>query len=187
MNPFERIADYTAQLDLPASVEVFFLAGFAITLFGFDYIRQHWKSEPVIGRLAQQRTTLPTDRGDQTFKRIAPCMLFSIAATLTVIFLEQASAALTAAPDHATAVETNGLAAWVARALSWLSEWIQRRIRRRSPAAYAATAASSRMSRVLLVSTRTPGPIVEVIVIVRRYLPLVELGLARMISSIRAA
>lgn len=123
MNPFERIADYTAQLDLPASVEVFFLAGFAITLFGFDYIRQHWKSEPVIGRLAQQRTTLPTDRGDQTFKRIAPCMLFSIAATLTVIFLEQASAALTTAPDHASVFETNGFAAWVARGLI-IAAWV---------------------------------------------------------------
>lgn len=123
MNPFERIADYTTRLDLPASVEVFFLAGFAITLFGFDYIRQHWKSEPVIGRLAQQRTTLPTDRGNQTFKRIAPCMLFSIAATLTVIFLEQASTALTAAPDHATAFETNGLAAWVARGLI-IAAWV---------------------------------------------------------------
>ena len=231
-----------------------FLAGFAITLFGFDYIRQHWKCEPVT-RAASPTTHDARYRSRrQTFKRIAPCMLFSIAATLTVIFLEQASAALTAAPDHATAVETNGLAAWVARGLiiaAWvptISVWlfnvprrfvhplvrderrvaaarsalafrmdpasnltpVARGLRRDSclylliscprltprqlsvpvdqpPAAYAATAASSRMSRVLLVSTRTPGPIVEAIVIVRRYLPLTELGLARMISSIRAA
>ena len=41
---------------------------------------------------------------------------------------------------------------------------------------------SSRSARVLVVSRGTPGPIVVVMVTLRRYLPLAAAGLARMIS-----
>ena len=52
---------------------------------------------------------------------------------------------------------------------------------------YAASGASSTMSRVRAGSTFTPGPIVEANVIEWIYLPFAAAGLARTISSTTAA